>query len=765
MDTDASPTATAESGAGLISGEQQQQSADFAMDDKTVVIINIDPASGASEPAVSVAANVAGDGTGEEVVQTAVATSAMDGVDQAEVTIYPQQLATDGSTFVYSSENNFSANMFDPQSTAQSTDEIASTTVALPNEDSQRIVPVAVTTTAVGEAAATSAAGQMSTHAGIPSSIAPVTVSLAAASTDVMATTTAEQHGHATMSNIAITNAQIVTARACPATVQWLIENFETADGISLPRSTLYHFYLRHCSSSKVDAVNAASFGKLIRSVFLGLRTRRLGTRGNSKYHYYGIRIKPTSSLADLPLEDYNQQSQRSTRYRTPSKDDGFISQSFATPSVIATPSSTGKLNPLRHEPHPVVPMIQPTEQQQEQFQQFLALSLTLPTLPELSLDTDSLPDGLTQDHLAEFAVLYKEHCEELVNVIRNFQFHLLEQLWKQFWSHSDGSSVNGAAASTDTAMDTGDDSHRLPGPILMSLCQCPCVQSFVQNCDNLIYQCLVELLVPQVLRPIPSQLTQIIRNLSKNLETWLGGAMADVPEAMAEVKMTAVSALSQTLRRYTSLNHLAQAARAVLQNSSQIAQMLNDLIKVDFQSIQEQATWVCQCQEETLQRIQNEFKTSLQTQQYLEDWATWMEKLVDELLQPVINSADYVKVARQFLLKWSFYSSMVIRDLTLRSAASFGSFHLIRLLYDEYMFYIVEHRVSKALNKVPISILSEFVQLGRTYSSQAEDGSFNADDTMAELNAGSTGISTASVVTATTTAATQEHVIVPLVT
>lgn len=35
----------------------------------------------------------------------------------------------------------------------------------------------------------------------------------------------------------------------------------------------------------------------------------------------------------------------------------------------------------------------------------------------------------------------------------------------------------------------------------------------------------------------------------------------------------------------------------------------------------------------------------------------------------------------------------MVIRDLALRSAASFGSFHLIRLLYDEYMFYLIEHR------------------------------------------------------------------------
>ena len=52
-------------------------------------------------------------------------------------------------------------------------------------------------------------------------------------------------------------------------------------------------------------------------------------------------------------------------------------------------------------------------------------------------------------------------------------------------------------------------------------------------------------------------------------------------------------------------------------------------------------------------------------------------------------------------------FSSMVIRDLTLRSAASFGSFHLIRLLYDEYMFYIVEQRVAQALNKTPVAIMA----------------------------------------------------------
>ncbi len=54
------------------------------------------------------------------------------------------------------------------------------------------------------------------------------------------------------------------------------------------------------------------------------------------------------------------------------------------------------------------------------------------------------------------------------------------------------------------------------------------------------------------------------------------------------------------------------------------------------------------------------------------------------------------------------FCSSVVIRDLTLRSAASFGSFHLIRLLYDEYMYYLIEHRVAQAKGETPISVMGE---------------------------------------------------------
>ena len=45
--------------------------------------------------------------------------------------------------------------------------------------------------------------------------------------------------------------------------------------------------------------------------------------------------------------------------------------------------------------------------------------------------------------------------------------------------------------------------------------------------------------------------------------------------------------------------------------------------------------------------------------------------------------------------MKWSFVASLVVRDLTLRSSRSFGSFHLMRLLLDEYLTFTAERRLA----------------------------------------------------------------------
>eukprot|EP00105_Crassostrea_gigas_P018507 XP_011436653.1 PREDICTED: DNA-binding protein RFX2-like isoform X3 [Crassostrea gigas] len=467
------------------------------------------------------------------------------------------------------------------------------------------------------------------------------------------------------------------TTRASPATVQWLIDNYETAEGVSLPRSTLYNHYLRHCQEQNLDPMNPASFGKLIRSVFLGLRTRRLGTRGNSKYHYYGIRIKANSPLNQI-TDNETMAIRQQPMYHGKGKGE--------------TDSDS---NHGSHGPH------DPAKAQQEQHQQFLGdASAALPNFGDIDTSVP-FPEGITIDHIKSFEKMYREHAEAIVDVVVNLQFSLIEALWQGFWRNQP----------PDQLTADNDYEKRLPKEKLYMVSSYEPLQQWVRKADYTFYQALVEVLIPDVLRPIPSSLTQAIRNFAKSLENWLKGAMTGVPEEMVKTKVSAVSAFAQTLRRYTSLNHLAQAARAVLQNTSQINQMLTDLNRVDFANVQEQASWVCQCDDAVVQQLQDDFKKTLELQNSLEQWAVWLEGVVNQVLKPHEGSDNFPKAARQFLLKWSFYSSMVIRDLTLRSAASFGSFHLIRLLYDEYMFYLVEHKVAAATGETPIAVMGEVRQ------------------------------------------------------
>ncbi|XP_031417158.1 MHC class II regulatory factor RFX1a [Clupea harengus] len=540
------------------------------------------------------------------------------------------------------------------------------------------------------------------------------------------------------------THSHTPTARASPTTVsvcegedssvpsadkkvQWLLDNYETAEGVSLPRSTLYCHYLLHCQDQKLEPVNAASFGKLIRSVFMGLRTRRLGTRGNSKYHYYGLRIKASSSLLRL-MEDQQHLAMRQQpfsqkqRMKAVQKVEGMTNGTSSSSSGSAQQQGSGGLSDI--------------SAQVQQYQQFLDASRVLPEFPELDLQGKALPEGIEMEHIKSFQLLYREHCEAILDVMVNLQFTLVETLWKTFWRFSENQTTD-----TGTLAVHDESERRLPKSCLVLLCKYDPVVRWSRDCDNTLYQGLVEILIPDVLRPIPSALTQAIRNFAKSLDSWLTNAMMNVPEEMVRVKVTCASAFAQTLRRYTSLNHLAQAARAVLQNTAQINQMLSDLNRVDFANVQEQASWVCRCEDRVVQRLEQDFKLTLQQQNSLEQWAAWLDGVVSQILKPYVSTAAFPKAAKLFLLKWSFYSSMVIRDLTLRSAASFGSFHLIRLLYDEYMYYLIEHRVAQAKGETPIAVMGEFASLGHSLNpldpdkEEEEEEEEESDDECQELS------------------------------
>lgn len=66
----------------------------------------------------------------------------------------------------------------------------------------------------------------------------------------------------------------------------------------SVPRGRVYANYVSRCATERVTVLNPASFGKLVRVLFPGLKTRRLGVRGESKYHYVNFSLK--EDLPDL---------------------------------------------------------------------------------------------------------------------------------------------------------------------------------------------------------------------------------------------------------------------------------------------------------------------------------------------------------------------------------------------------------------------------------------------------------------------------------
>lgn len=102
-----------------------------------------------------------------------------------------------------------------------------------------------------------------------------------------------------------------------------LKDNYEEFPGCNTSRESLFNDYSMFAQSQGLSIMNSASFGKLIRTVFPGISTRRLGVRGQSKYHYNGIRPKasaesnskdylmdgPARALSDRDFDEMNNSS------------------------------------------------------------------------------------------------------------------------------------------------------------------------------------------------------------------------------------------------------------------------------------------------------------------------------------------------------------------------------------------------------------------------------------------------------------------------
>ncbi|XP_063600057.1 transcription factor RFX4-like [Penaeus indicus] len=419
-----------------------------------------------------------------------------------------------------------------------------------------------------------------------------------------------------------------------PATLMWLEENYEMAEGVCIPRNTLYLHYVDFCNKKMLQPVNAASFGKIIRQQFPGLTTRRLGTRGQSRYHYYGIAIREGSIYYEV---NYSKKGIHSEGGQP-------IAGEVTEASLTA-----GKL------------------------------STVLPEFP--SLKDVLLPPHVAPDKVATFVMMYRTHCQRILDTVIRASFDEIQSFLVHFW-------------------------QGIP-PHLVSILGTNVLVNLVGVCDSILYRAVCSVLMPSVLQAIPDSLTQVIRKFTHDLDSWLRVALDDLPENLRQVKIDLARRFARMLRRQTSLNHLCQASRMVLHSPDITQQMIHDWRQVDLEAISHQTFYAMDKHTtngvtvELIMNLYSDFERLLEEGAPLEAYSEWLEAMVERcvLLGARRNKAPIHKVAHSFLLMWSCFGTRVIRDMTLHSAPSFGSFHLLHLMFDDYVLYLVEslHAEEKA--------------------------------------------------------------------
>ncbi|NWI92872.1 RFX6 protein, partial [Pitta sordida] len=431
-------------------------------------------------------------------------------------------------------------------------------------------------------------------------------------------------------------------------TLQWLEENYIVCEGVCLPRCILYAHYLDFCRKEKLEPACAATFGKTIRQKFPLLTTRRLGTRGHSKYHYYGIGIKESSAYYHSVYS-----GKGLTRFSgSKLKNEGGFTRKYSLSS------KTGTL------------------------------------LPEFPSAQHLLLQGcISKDKVDTLIMMYKTHCQCVLDNAINGNFEEIQHFLLHFWQ--------------------GMPEHLLP------LLENPIIIDIFCVCDSILYKVLTDVLIPATMQEMPESLLSDIRNFAKNWEQWVVSSLENLPENLIDKKLPIARRFVSSLKRQTSFLHLAQIARPALFDQHVVNSMVSDIEKSSPMS-------------SGLKRVNPAVCYHIRTHISLSQGVLELSSIFSSSLLCAENKLVYIfnsmyftilfqaskqngrslkKRAQDFLLKWSFFGARVMHNLTLNNASSFGSFHLIRMLLDEYILLAMETQFNNDKEQELQNLLDKYMK------------------------------------------------------
>ncbi|KAK4110756.1 hypothetical protein N656DRAFT_790970 [Canariomyces notabilis] len=323
----------------------------------------------------------------------------------------------------------------------------------------------------------------------------------------------------------------------------------------SVPRGRVYANYASRCATERITVLNPASFGKLVRVLFPGLKTRRLGIRGESKYHYVNFQLKeeqpdvrdtsaqPAVPLGENPSQNFSALPNKSTSARPESA-------TFPTPALgLPLGPKPARSHEYRHSlyNHPQIANI-------DQLQNNVAK-----TVQQLRFSTDTgemfkqsdplilpriepyLPNGTDPDAAKSLVALYRSYCTSLVECIRYCKEKTFFHLFTSFQG-------------------------TLTMPV-QKLFANPAIAPWIEECDFILYQRMMRIVSGLTLQVVPKPVLDTLRNISERLVPHIRDSFQGQPLHVIKAKEAPATIFAGLLDRALRVNLTAHAAANMLSN------------------------------------------------------------------------------------------------------------------------------------------------------------------------------------------------------
>lgn len=366
-----------------------------------------------------------------------------------------------------------------------------------------------------------------------------------------------------------------------------------------------------------MSVLNPASFGKLVRIIFPNVQTRRLGVRGESKYHYVDLSVieekqqKPSmnsqspaipqgpTSVPDRPpsvmhsrrFDDMpptpvgNPDRRFSVNIPPPPADTAvFPSPTTSFPPRFSTNSPAAGCSCQTASSGPDATIT--TDNVPQQAGRMVHQMLQLPTDEPSPVDNDThtliLPDirgylpANTDPKVAEaLAALYRSHC---ISVIDSFRFCKERNLLKYF------SAFHGT----------------LTVPVQKLLTH-PNIAPWIKECDWLMYQKMIAFVAPLTTQVVPKVVLDAFRSISQRLCGHIAETSKTQPSHVSIARLVPAHIFCKLLKHMLDVNQAANAAAAWLCHPDNRNQMWHDfkslvdpkdmIIKANIPACAERAT------------------------------------------------------------------------------------------------------------------------------------------------------------------------------